>query len=310
MVKILVYGAGAIGSLFGGLLSRSHDVTLVGRRPHVEAITREGLVVASESGEETYHPRVSERIPSGRSWDLVAVAVKVFDLEEAGLTLAGLDPAPESVLLLQNGIGNEEVLRAHVPAEKIVRAVVYHGVSVANPGRLLWFGRGMTLLGRPLVAGPAGPRTEGYARSFTDSGFPSRIAEDMEREIWRKLAVNAGINPLGAITGLANGELLRSPFLLRLLRSVDQEVEAVARAVTGRPVETAGKAEEIAENTAGNRNSMLVDLEEGRRTEIDFLSGAVVRHADVHGIPVPVNQVLEGLVKGKEEAMRRRMGKG
>lgn len=300
-MRILVHGAGAIGSLFGGLLSRMHEVTLVGRRPHVEAIERDGLVVVSDGVEETFRPRGAERIPSGGSWNLAVIAVKAFDLDEAGRAIAGLPAAPDSVLLLQNGIGNEEILRAHVPAEKIVRAVVYHGVTASGPGRLDWFGRGVTLLGRPFAATERDPSLEEYARTFTEAGFPARVPKDMEREIWRKLAVNAALNPLGAVTGLPNGDLVRSPFLLRLLRAVDLEVQAVARAVTGRPIETAGKAEEIAENTAGNRNSMLVDLEAKRRTEIDFLSGAVVRLAEEHGVDVPVNRVLRDLVKGKEE---------
>ncbi|MFH1679636.1 MAG: ketopantoate reductase family protein [Candidatus Eisenbacteria bacterium] len=305
-MRVLVLGAGAIGSLFGGLLSRAHEVTLVGRPSHARAVRENGLRIVSET--ETVHvrPEATDRLPSGPR-DLVAIAVKAYDLHEACAALSAAGVSSRWILCLQNGIGNEEILGAHFPPEKIVRGLVYNGVSLSGPGRVLWYGRGNTLIGRPLL--PAGEgETDGeieeVARVFTAGGFPTRAAEKIGREIWKKLAVNAAINPLGAITGLENGALVRSPFLLSLLRAAALETAEVARADAGHVFDMVERTMEIALVTGRNRNSMLLDIESGRRTEIEFLSGAVVRHARRHGLSVPVNRTLHALVRGKEEALR------
>lgn len=305
-MRVLVFGAGAIGSLFGGLLSRAHEVTLVGRPPHLDAIRANGLRIESEAESLLVRPETAERVPAG-SFDLVAIAVKTYDLHDACASLAASGVSPRWILCLQNGIGNEEILRAHFPDEEIVRGLVYHGVSIESPGRIVWFGRGNTLIGRPLV--PAHDREadleiEDLADVLSASGFPARRAEEIGREIWKKLAVNAAINPLGAITGLPNGALVRSSFLLSLLRAAVRETEDVARAEAGHVIDMAERTMEIALVTGRNRNSMLLDLESGRPTEIEFLSGAIVRLARRRDLAVPVTQTLHALVRGKEEALR------
>jgi 2-dehydropantoate 2-reductase len=304
-MRILVIGAGAMGSLFGGLLSRKHEVTLVARSGRAAAIRAEGYRI--ETGEDSLlvRPNAAERIPAG-SFDVAAFAVKAYDLHAACAEYVSAGPEARWVLCLQNGIGNEEILRARFNPERIVRGLVYHGVSGRAPGRVLWYGRGYTLIGRPLAKGAKGndPEIEGLAREFSEAGFPVRPAADIRAEIWKKLAVNAAINPLGAVTGLPNGALVRSPFLLSILSAAVLETQRTARAEEGHVFDAVDRTIEIALVTGRNRNSMLVDIDAGRPTEIDFLSGAVVRLATRHGIPVPVSRTLHALVRGKEEALR------
>ncbi|RPJ44578.1 MAG: ketopantoate reductase family protein, partial [Candidatus Latescibacterota bacterium] len=214
-MRVLVLGAGSVGSLFGGLLARAHEVVLVGRGPEMEKVREGGLRIESEVGTVVARPGACDRIPPGR-FELAAIAVKAYDLHTACAALAGSGASADRILCLQNGIGNEEILRAHFPAESIVRGLVYHGVMRASPARYVWYGRGSTLIGRPLALAPheRDPEMEALAALFTDSGFPARATVEIGREIWKKLAVNAAINPVGAITGLPNGALVRSSFLL------------------------------------------------------------------------------------------------
>ncbi len=305
-MRVLVFGAGAIGSLFGGLLSRAHEVTLVGRPPHLDAIRANGLRIESDAESFLVRPETAARVPSG-SFDLAAIAVKTYDLHDACAALAASGASFRWILCLQNGIGNEEILRAHFPDETIVRGLVYNGVSIESPGRIVWFGHGSTWIGRPLVPaqdGEADLEIEDLASALSAGGFPARRAEEIGREIWKKLAVNAAINPLGAITGLPNGALVRSSFLLSLLRAAVRETEEVARAEAGYAIDMVERTMEIALVTGRNRNSMLLDLEAGRPTEIEFLSGAIVRFARRRDLAVPVTRTLHALVRGKEEALR------
>jgi 2-dehydropantoate 2-reductase len=233
-------------------------------------------------------------------------------LHEVCAELAASASAPRLVLCLQNGIGNEEILRAHFPPESIVRGLVYHAVTREGPGRVFWFGRGSTVIGRPFVGtrGEPDAEAEALAALLTESGFDTRASRDIRREVWKKLAVNAAINPLGAITGLTNGALVRSPLLVSLMRAAVRETEEVARAEEGHLIDMTDRTLEIALVTGRNRNSMLLDLEAGRGTEIEFLNGAIVRFAEQRGLAVPVNRTLHALVRGKEEALRMKSAEG
>lgn len=304
-MNILVFGAGAMGSLFGGLLARDHNVTLVGREEHVRAIAGNGLRVDTEEGSFVTRPEAVTSLPDRSGWDVAAIAVKAYDLAAACDAVASLDRPPRWVLCLQNGYGNEEIVRDRFDVKQIVRGLVYHGACLPQAGRVVWFGRGVMRIGRPLCdrSAPDG-ELERLALAFTEAGFPTEVTTEVDQEIWKKLAINAAINPLGAITGLPNGELVRSPLLLPLLRASVRETEEVAAAEGGHTLDLVERTMEIALLTGRNRNSMLLDLERGKRTEIDFLNGAIDRLARRHHIPVPVNRTLYALVKGKEEAFR------
>ncbi len=300
-MNILVFGAGAIGSLFGALLSRFEEVTLVGRKAHMDAVSRTGLVIDTAGTVERFHPAACTAVPEGRRWDLVAVAVKTCHLDAACAELARLVPLPDTVMLVQNGLGNAEVAGRRLPSERIVRAVVYEGAALRSPGTVERFGPGHTSIGAPLAPGAAAPPSLAkIARCLSDAGLTAAVADDIKEETWRKLIINAAINPLGAVTGLPNGGLVRSPYLRSLMRALVGECEKVAFAETGYRFDTAAKTEAIALRTSANRCSMLLDVERGRRTEIDFLNGKVVEIARRHGIDVPLNEQLVELIRARE----------
>ncbi|MBN1825889.1 MAG: 2-dehydropantoate 2-reductase [Candidatus Eisenbacteria bacterium] len=301
-MRVLVFGAGAVGALFGGCLSGPHRVLLVGRRERIDPIGRGGLFIRAVGGTRRFDPETAESPPREGDFDLAAIAVKAFDLEAALPALSAGGLRIRRILLLQNGLGNESLLRDSFPPESIYRGLLYHGASWEGPGRLLWHRGAPLRIGRPLVGAPSGgdPETEELARALTAGDWETLPAKDIRREIWRKLIVNAAINPLGAITGLPNGELIRTPALRHLLGALVEEGERTALAAAGYRFDLNAATMEAARQTAENRNSMLLDLERGRRTEIEFLCGALLRAAREKGIPTPAQEAVYGLVKAME----------
>lgn len=299
--RIAVLGAGAIGSLFGGLLSPHAHVTIVGRATHIAAVRENGLLVAAGGEENLFRPRAETSLPD-EPWDCVAIAVKTRSLRDACREVARLTTPPALVVLLQNGEGNEEVAADTLPAATLARAIVYEGATMRRPGVVARFGIGKTYLGASLAPAGQSERLDNIVQLLERAGLPARMAHDIKREIWRKLIVNAAINPVGALAGVVNGVIIRSGALRKLLRSVIDEGQAVAFAETGYRFDLVEKAEEIANNTAGNRNSMLLDLTAGQKTEIDFLNERILHYAARHEIPVPVNRHLTAAIRTRETA--------
>jgi len=295
-VRILVFGAGAMGSLFGGLLSARHDVTLIGRKEHVEAIRRHGLRITGKTS-RIARPRTGTRVPRGASPQLVLVATKAFDTAAATKQIApiGSDPV---VLSLQNGLDNGDVVAKGV--RRVVVGTTSHGVTFLGPGEIRHAGTGETVIGPWANVGD-----EDLVRLralLEDAGIPTRIASDVRTELWAKAVINASINPLAALARVPNGRLVKDPRLARTFEAVCLEAARVAKA-EGAAIDPAGVLHRtvlVARRTATNRCSMLQDLDRGRRTEIDSITGAIVRAAHRRDLPVPLNEALYALVRARE----------
>ena len=300
-VKVLVFGAGAMGSFFGGLLSRRNDVILVGRSEHVAAIRSRGLRITGSTS-RVARPAASTRVPSSASPDLVLVATKAYDTEEA---MRILRPFARSSLFLtlQNGLDNPNIIGR--TARRVLAGTTAHGVTFVGPGVVRHGGVGDTVLG--VWKGALSADLDAVRAAFEASGIRTRVAKDLWTELWAKLIVNAAINPLAALAEVPNGELSRDPSLRAVLRSVAREAAAVARADGARLVadEIWRRALQVAKRTARNRASMLQDLDRGHRTEIEAITGAVLRAADRSSLGVPLNRALYALVASREAATLR-----
>lgn len=297
-MDIVIYGAGSLGSLVGGLLAAEHTVTLVGRDPHMAAVTANGLRLTGEY-DRTVTPRAVTD-GTGLTADLAVVTVKAFDTPAAAMDLATGDVG--AVLSLQNGLGNEEQLAAKLPATPVLAGIATYGAVRPEPGVVRCTGTGTVTLG---------PRTGGttevaatVGEAFQESGISTTVATDMPRRLWKKLAINAGINPVTALLDVDNGTLVTDPPQSVAFRAAT-ETATVAQAVgIDLPAETVRDALiSVAENTAANTSSMRQDLQGRRRTEIDAINGAVRDRADAHGVPVPVNETLYALVRAREQVL-------
>ncbi|MFD1646957.1 ketopantoate reductase family protein [Haloarchaeobius litoreus] len=300
-MRIVVYGAGSLGSLLGGLLQTGgHDVVLVGRDPHVTTVRSDGLRVETPDGTETVHPDATTD-GADLTAELALVTVKAFDTDTAAADLA--TGTFDAVCSLQNGMGNEATLAAEVDCPVYAGTVTY-GAILHKAGRVECTGVGEVVVGSP--EGGAGPVDDLLERALVGGNLAAAVVDDMPRRLWEKLAVNAGINTVTALTRSENGALLDGT-ASGLARDAARETARVARGhdVSLSNREAVAAVESVAETTAANTSSMLQDVESGRRTEVDAITGYVVdrageiRDADV---AVPVCETTTRLLRAWEEA--------
>ncbi|SFS37433.1 ketopantoate reductase family protein [Halostagnicola kamekurae] len=304
-MQIVVFGAGSLGSLLGAVLAREHEVTLVAREAHADAVRADGIRLEGEL-EAVVHPRATTD-GAGLEADLAVVAVKAFDTESAAKTLA--TGRFDAVLSVQNGMGNEATLAESLEAPVLSGTVTY-GAILREPGFVECTGVGEITLG-PRDGGRSSLATA-VGEAFERAGLETTVAEDMPVRRWRKLAVNAGINPITALTATENGAVLESP-ANAVARAATRETARTARA-TGVSLsnrDALEAMESVAAETRANTSSMAQDVLAGRRTEIDSISGYVVDRAAEHGLEVPTNRLLADLVRTWErEHARIALGDG
>ena len=295
-MKALVMGAGSIGSLFAAYLAKQGwEVTIIARRTHVEAVRSRGLRVEGPLGSFTAKVEAYEDPGLVKdSFNLVLITVKAYDTKQAAMQVRPLIKQGAVPLCLQNGLG-VEIEASQALGVKVYRAVTSNGALLAEPGFIKHTG-----LGETLMSGSQ-PILDELVEALKASGLPAKKVEDIEGAVWLKTLINAGINPLGAITGLRNGELLEVGWLRELMRRVVEEGWRVASKkgikLKEDPVEATFR---VAKATAFNKNSMLQDLERGRRTEVDYINGAIAREAKGLGVEAPLNEALAIMVKAME----------
>lgn len=295
-MRILVFGAGSLGSALGGLLSQRHEVALVGRRENMDAIRARGLHL---SGAVETHASVDalETVEGVEEPDLVVITTKAYHTRAVVDALKALPWRETDVLTLQNGLGNLEAVRAW-KGPKAFGGTTSIGAVLTEPGEVVISGLGRTVIGSDLDSRAASR----IADTMASCGVQAEVSEDIVREIWSKAVVNACINPLTAVLRVPNGRLLESAVVRRLMSDVCAESESVARAAgvfpSGHGV--LRRVTEVARGTAGNRSSMLRDVERGRRTEIRFINGMICKTGTYHGVPTPLNRALTHMVEALE----------
>ncbi|GIW40900.1 MAG: 2-dehydropantoate 2-reductase [Candidatus Binatia bacterium] len=312
MARLLVAGAGALGSVFGALLRlRGHEVALLGRKPHLDAVERQGLFVDGIWGEHRAQGFSCFADPGAidGDFDLVLVTVKSFDTERIADEVATRLRAQGFAVSLQNGLGNVETLERRFGPERTLGGRVIFGAEVVKPGHVR-----VTVYAEPVLLGAWEPgrfpsrdtAARRWAEEFAKSGIPCEYTENLRTAIWAKVFYNAALNPLGALLGVPYGALAESEATRGFMDHVIDEAYAVARA-EGIPLPwpDAGAYRELfysrlVPSTYDHRSSMLQDLERGRRTEIEAINGAVWRLAERHGMAAPYNEALTRLVRYRE----------
>ncbi|MFO7927637.1 MAG: ketopantoate reductase family protein [Halobacteriota archaeon] len=289
-MEIVVFGAGSLGSLLGGLLEREHDVTLVGRDQHVRAIDERGLRI-SGTIEATVRP--AARFAPPEAADLAIVCVKSFDTAAAATALADCDL--DACLSVQNGMGNERILADQLDAPVLAGTCSY-GAFRPSPGEVRCTGVGEVALG-PRTGGSSA-LADRVGAAFERAGIVTSVDEDMPARLWEKLAVNAGINATTALARIDNGSVLDGD-AWSIASAAARETAAVARLEgIDLPDSAAERAvRTVAEATAENTSSMQQDVLADRRTEIDAINGFVVDRAGERGVEVPVNGTLTRLIR-------------
>lgn len=302
-MRIAVIGCGAVGSLFAAHLAARGDVEVVGYdldRRHVAAMNDRGLRL---SGVGNVHGRLLATADAAElpPCDFGVLATKAIHTEAAMRATAHAFE-DGAVCSVQNGVGNEELIAEHVG--RVIRGTTFPAGRVLAPGEVAWDTAGDTWIG-PFEPAPAPmEQIRELAGLLTEAGMPTKALEDARGAQWTKLIFNAATNPIGALTHLTHGEACERPDLRRLVSDLVAEGVAVSAAqgisLDSDPDALVTHAQEVAH---GHRASMLQDIEAGRRTEVDFLNGGIVRFGRETDVPTPLNEAIWALIRGLEAGL-------
>ena len=300
-MKILVIGAGAMGSTYGGLLAlQDHHIHMVDTRQEVvDAISKHGLKLEGVCGTHQIAIPVSRTTPKGFDADCAMIWTDTNNTrhaaEEAALALSKNGYA----VTFQNGIGNIEILCDVLGQARVVAGSSMCSAASSGPGQAVLTHRGKTSLGE--IDGTLSDRAARLADTLRGASFDVDVRSDILSLVWTKFALNCSINAITAVTGLRMGELARLPATDLFQDFVMDEIFAVIKA-NGITLADPDLRATVKKHTVSkySRPSMLQAIDAGKRTEIDALNGQIVERGRALGIPTPYNESLVMLLKGVE----------
>ncbi|HXX87793.1 MAG TPA: 2-dehydropantoate 2-reductase [Candidatus Acidoferrum sp.] len=286
--RIFVLGAGGIGSICGALLSEKYNVTLIGNKAHMDAINANGLSIVGDV-KKTFHPEVMVEIGRIPEKSLVLLTTKAYDSARAISGIRKLLKKDTIILILQNGVGNENVVKQIVPREtKVLRGITNMAAEFLKPGKVR-FWRGKTTI-------ESGGDSAKIAGVFNESGLETKLSDNFPTDVWTKLVINCVVNPLSAILEVKNCMIFVDS-LKKVRQSIVKEcVDVGAAEGVILPRNLADAIDKLAASYT-NISSMYQDLLKGKRTEVDFLNGKIVELGHRNHVKTPVNETIVGFIK-------------
>lgn len=303
MRNIVIVGAGAMGCLFAARLAEGGAcVTLVDvDEPRLAALARDGIILSDDEGERRVAVAAARAAEVGGPADLVLLFTKAMHSAAAARSVAHLAATGALALTLQNGIGNAEALAEVFAPDRVLMGVTDFPADLEGPTRVASHGQGHVRLGGFTRA--AQLEAEPVAALLNRAGLAAEADAGIEVAIWEKVAFNAALNAIAAVTGLSVGGM-DEPAGRRIAETVVGEVVATAAAM-GIGLDRdriGGKIDFALRHHRGHRASMLQDLLAGRPTEIEAINGAVARAAEAAGVATPVTSALADLVRLIEQS--------
>lgn len=302
-MKITVLGAGAMGSLFGGLLAEAgHAVTLLDvNDAHIEQVRTHGLRLITDAADRRVQlpilrPEQATEVP-----DWLLVFTKTLHTERAMASVTSLIGPHTRVLSLQNGLGNAERLAVQVPWARIAVGVTTVPADLQAPGQVHSGGQGHVRMMR--ADGQDDPALARLAEVLTEVGLHGTVDPGVTAAIWEKVAFNAALNSLCAVTGCTVGAIGANAASRALAHQIAAEVLAVARRLAVEVSDAIhGVLDHAMDHHLHHKPSMLQDMLAGRPTEIEAINGEVVRQAARVACPVPLTDTLATLVRLREQS--------
>jgi 2-dehydropantoate 2-reductase len=298
--EILIAGTGALAVLFAARLTEAgHSVSILGTwKAGLDALRSKGARIVNADGTESvYKVRVTNDPRECKDAKHALVLVKAWQTERVASQLKDCFAEDGLAVTLQNGLGNYETLMLGLGPARVALGATTTGATLLGPGLVRAGGEGVISIERHQAIGP-------MEEALKSARFNLQLVHDAQSLVWGKLVINAAINPLTALLGIPNGELLERPSAREVMSALAREVADVAAAEHIRlpfsdPVKA---AEDVARMTAANHSSMLQDIRRGAPTEIDAICGAVVRAGKKHNLPTPANWACWHLVKAMTHA--------
>lgn len=300
-MKVGIVGAGAMGSIFAYFFSKADtDAVFLEKDKNIINNIRDGLHVVAGEKTENIEIDISDDPMVFVNCGIIIIFVKTYDTEEAIKKLMpaiGKDKSKSIIVSLQNGIGNKEIIAKYIPEDRIVYGSTSIGATRVNNNTVRLGGMG------DIAIGSKNKEAVGIAESvFKSAGINVVIAGNPDEAIWKKAIINAGINPIGALLGLPNGEIVKNEFSKKLQERIVKEAVDVAGSI-GLPFnafEMTEQTRSVCEKTAKNLCSMLQDVSAGRKTEIDSINGIIIQYGLKNNIHTPYNDAIYCLIKAKE----------
>lgn len=302
--KVLIVGLGAIGGILACHLSASgHRVSGVDvLSERCDAIREAGINIEKLT---TLHANLHEvncclSDLKDQDFDYVIIAVKTPYMEAAANEVKKLD-GDFKVVSFQNGLDNEELLAQHFDRDRILRFVINYGGNIVSPGNV-----SMSFFNKPNYVGGLNPpiiceNTREFAKLISDASLVTECAEDIKMLTWKKTILNAVLAPISALLKFTMAEIMSCAETRSLVELLFKEGLAVAKC------EGYDYGEEFFQqgmnylsNAGHHKPSMLIDIENGNPTEIDYINGKIVNYGKKHDVPVPVNTAIYSLIKAKE----------
>jgi 2-dehydropantoate 2-reductase len=324
-VKFLIAGAGAIGAYLGACMHRAgEDVTLFARGPHLRAMRANGVHVLSSEGDFETHPKVVERLDDAGPADVIFLGVKAHSLTQLAPQIKPLLRENTIVVSMENGIpwwyfqlGAGEfsdfrlervdpggVIGQSIGPGHVVGSIVYLATEIVEPGVIRHTQGNRISLGEP--DGTRSERIRLLADALIKAGFKCSVTARLRNEIWVKILGNAAFNPISALTRATIVEMVRDPEVLKLIRDIMTEVEAVANKLGVELPISIEKRIAGAEKVGEHKTSMLQDLEAGRPMELEAVVGAVLEIGERLGVSMPNIQAVYACTKLLERTSARR----
>jgi 2-dehydropantoate 2-reductase len=298
-MKIAIFGSGGVGGYFGGRLAAAGtDVTFIARGAHLEALRARGLRIVSPKG-DVHLPRVSvaERPADIGPVDVVWFAVKMYDADAAAATLSPLVGPDTVVIPFQNGVESLEILSRHLPAANVAGGVAYITAVITEPGVIRHTVMDQLIFGE--VNGSRSARLERLLDACLRANFQARLSEHIQTDIWSKFVRLSAFSGMTSVTRSSIGVVRSDPDLQAMAEAAWREGLDVARACgVALPSATIDEIRAMWSAMAPQaKSSMLEDLERGHRLELPWLSGAIVRLGEAHGVPTAVHRFIATVLK-------------
>jgi 2-dehydropantoate 2-reductase len=305
-LRIAIIGAGAMGMLFGGYLSRRHEVVLIDSDDaKVQAINDEGIIIREQDGEVfAAAPNACLSTKKLETADLALLFVKAMDSRCALEAARNLIGSRTYILSMQNGAGHESVIREFVAADRVVLGTTQHNSSIVKAGIIHHGGGGLTYIG--LLDGSS-ETLKPIAEEFTLCGFRTEIADNIQKKIWEKLFVNASASALAAVFQTRLGFLLESAAAWTLTEALIREAVAVAKGddIEFEEDKVIQNVRSLVENAKQGITSICTDIRDGRKTEVDTISGSVTAAGRRNHVPAPLHEFMVQLIHAMEDKKRR-----
>ena len=292
-MKVQIMGAGALGCLFGYFIQKAgYNVIFVARSRQYEALKNK-LKVSGLINDEI---RVNVK-DKPEDADITFVTVKAYDTENVAKLLRKVNCG--IVCSLQNGIGNEEVLQKYL--RNVLGGITTYASNLIEYGHIEFAGEGITYIGS--LDGEITEDVLTVVEILKSSKMNAEAVNNIREKIWLKAVINSVINPITALCKVRNGKIIEIPELWKIAEELAKEGENVMKALGFNIKNLIEEVKKVILATRNNKSSMLQDIERGKRTEIDFINGAIVKVAEQLGIDVPYNRMMWLLIKGQEHIM-------